>query len=157
MNKKHRSLWNGALGAWVAVSEITRARGKRSAGGEVASSAKGSLASGFTVGCHYELRPAWLLASASLLGVAMFGSPAWAQRIVSKKLVLTPSHERHHWVLEEDLHIGNAKEGTLSLTQGSTVSNLKGAIAFKKGSTGEVSVTDLYSTWINRSGLVIPP
>jgi outer membrane autotransporter protein len=28
MNISHRSLWNSALGAWVAVSEITRARGK---------------------------------------------------------------------------------------------------------------------------------
>ena len=29
MNKTHRSLWNESLGAWVAASELTRARGKR--------------------------------------------------------------------------------------------------------------------------------
>ena len=29
MNISHRSIWNSALGAWIAVSEITRARGKR--------------------------------------------------------------------------------------------------------------------------------
>ena len=32
MNKSYRSVWNQALGAWVAVSEITAARGKRSSG-----------------------------------------------------------------------------------------------------------------------------
>src|SRR5687768_16099335 len=32
MNKSFRSVWNPALGAWVAVSEITAARGKRSSG-----------------------------------------------------------------------------------------------------------------------------
>lgn len=32
MNKSYRSVWNHALGAWVAVSEIAPARGKRSGG-----------------------------------------------------------------------------------------------------------------------------
>ncbi|MDM0117105.1 autotransporter outer membrane beta-barrel domain-containing protein [Variovorax sp. J22R133] len=32
MNKSYRSIYNPVLGAWVAVSEITRARGKRSTG-----------------------------------------------------------------------------------------------------------------------------
>ena len=30
MNKSYRSIWNEALGAWVAASELTSARGKRS-------------------------------------------------------------------------------------------------------------------------------
>ena len=30
MNKSYRSIWNESLGAWVAVSELTKARGKRS-------------------------------------------------------------------------------------------------------------------------------
>jgi autotransporter adhesin len=30
MNKSHRSLWNESLGAWVAASETTKSRGKRS-------------------------------------------------------------------------------------------------------------------------------
>lgn len=29
MNKSYRSIWNEALGAWVAASEVTKARGKR--------------------------------------------------------------------------------------------------------------------------------
>lgn len=36
MNKSYRTVWNEALGAWVAASEITKARGKRSRSGAVA-------------------------------------------------------------------------------------------------------------------------
>ncbi|WP_341886597.1 autotransporter outer membrane beta-barrel domain-containing protein [Variovorax sp. YR752] len=42
MNKAHRSLWNSSLGAWVAVSELTRARGKLA--GSVVLAAAGLLA-----------------------------------------------------------------------------------------------------------------
>src|SRR5690349_2918191 len=35
MNKSYRTVWNEALGAWVAASEITKARGKRSRSGAV--------------------------------------------------------------------------------------------------------------------------
>ncbi|RYF65169.1 MAG: hypothetical protein EOO22_23145, partial [Comamonadaceae bacterium] len=36
MNTSYRSLWNHALGAWVAVSEVTRGRGKRASGAVMA-------------------------------------------------------------------------------------------------------------------------
>ncbi|RYF48966.1 MAG: hypothetical protein EOO27_34495, partial [Comamonadaceae bacterium] len=36
MNTSYRSIWNHALGAWVAVSEVARARGKRASGAVVA-------------------------------------------------------------------------------------------------------------------------
>ncbi|MES2580770.1 MAG: autotransporter outer membrane beta-barrel domain-containing protein, partial [Pseudomonadota bacterium] len=36
MNRSYKSVWNAALGAWVAVSEITRAAGKRSSATVVA-------------------------------------------------------------------------------------------------------------------------
>jgi hypothetical protein len=32
MNTAYKTIWNTAIGAWVAVSEATRARGKRSTG-----------------------------------------------------------------------------------------------------------------------------
>ena len=41
MNKSYRSIYNESLGAWVAASEITSARGKKSS-----SSKKTALASG---------------------------------------------------------------------------------------------------------------
>ena len=36
MNKSHRSVWNESLGAWVAASELTAARGKSNKAGRVA-------------------------------------------------------------------------------------------------------------------------
>lgn len=36
MNRAHRSIWNSSLGAWVAVFDITAARGKRSSGASLA-------------------------------------------------------------------------------------------------------------------------
>ena len=39
MNKSYRTVWNEALGAWVAASEITKARGKRSRSGAVVAAA----------------------------------------------------------------------------------------------------------------------
>ncbi|RZI74053.1 MAG: hypothetical protein EOP80_11175 [Variovorax sp.] len=36
MNKSYRSVWNESLGAWVAASEITSARGKKSKSGRAA-------------------------------------------------------------------------------------------------------------------------
>ena len=46
MNKSYRSLWNQALGAWVAVSEVTRARGKRAGGGVIVVAGAALLAAG---------------------------------------------------------------------------------------------------------------
>ncbi|VTU37889.1 Adhesin YadA precursor [Variovorax sp. PBL-H6] len=39
MNKSYRTVWNEALGAWVAASEITKARGKRSRSSAVVAAA----------------------------------------------------------------------------------------------------------------------
>ena len=44
MNKSYRSIWNESLGAWVAASEITSARGKRSSSAAVISGAVLSVA-----------------------------------------------------------------------------------------------------------------
>ncbi|MDP9154544.1 MAG: hypothetical protein M3O74_09875, partial [Pseudomonadota bacterium] len=45
MNKTYKSVWNESLGAWVAASELSRARGKKSG-----SIAKAMLASAVTLG-----------------------------------------------------------------------------------------------------------
>jgi outer membrane autotransporter protein len=50
MNVSHRSLWNPSLGAWVAVSEISTARGKRSGGARRTAVAGGVLALTFLLG-----------------------------------------------------------------------------------------------------------
>ncbi|WP_162588885.1 ESPR domain-containing protein [Variovorax sp. RA8] len=50
MNKSYRTVWNEALGAWVAASEITKARGKRSRSGAVVAAAVVLVALGGRVG-----------------------------------------------------------------------------------------------------------
>ena len=50
MNKSYRSIYNESLGAWVAASEITSARGKKS------SSKKSALASGAILAVNDTLK-----------------------------------------------------------------------------------------------------
>ena len=63
MNKNYRSIWNDALGAWVAVSEIETAKGKP-AGSRVCS-AKGGASVLKTVLRTIPLVLGWHLASAA--------------------------------------------------------------------------------------------
>ncbi|MDQ0586255.1 ESPR domain-containing protein [Variovorax paradoxus] len=46
MNKSYRSIWNKSLGAWVAASEATKARGKRSSGGRAMVAVMGLVLAG---------------------------------------------------------------------------------------------------------------
>lgn len=47
MNKSHKSIWNAALGTWVAVSEVVSSRGKRTS--SVVAAATLLLAAGASV------------------------------------------------------------------------------------------------------------
>lgn len=50
MNKTYQSIWNAALGTFVAAPETARACGKKSAGGKVASAANGTVISNVAPG-----------------------------------------------------------------------------------------------------------
>ncbi|RZL63897.1 MAG: hypothetical protein EOP81_11035 [Variovorax sp.] len=52
VNKSYRSIWNESLGAWVAASEISRARGKRSGRAVLTAAASVLLAAGWSAGAH---------------------------------------------------------------------------------------------------------
>lgn len=54
MNKSYRTVWNEALGAWVAASEITKARGKRSRSGAVVVAAAVLVALGGASGARAQ-------------------------------------------------------------------------------------------------------
>jgi len=64
MNKTHRSVWNESLGAWVATSELTKAKGKRSGGLVAAINALSTVA-----------------ATAALFTMSMLAIPAAAQSV----------------------------------------------------------------------------
>jgi autotransporter adhesin len=54
MNKSHRSVWNESLGAWVAASETTKARGKRSKSARlVAATFAGLVLAGASMGSAF--------------------------------------------------------------------------------------------------------
>jgi fibronectin-binding autotransporter adhesin len=59
MNITFTSVWNATLGAWVAASEITRARGKRSSGRAATSGARNTAALFLTAGLCAVAPPSW--------------------------------------------------------------------------------------------------
>ena len=80
MNKSYKSIWNESLGAWVAISELTRSRSKRSRAADVLRSAVvsvGALALGVGV--------AWGHATAS--SVALTGAADTSSAPVNGSLV----------------------------------------------------------------------
>lgn len=126
MNITHRSIWNAALGAWVAVSEITRACGKRS-GAAVA----------------------LVLAGASVC------APVGAQTVIDGGAVVTvPDTQSSPWNISDELWVGEYDHGTLTVS-GGTVSNTYGTIAFFSSSTGTATVTGASSVWHNSGTLAV--
>ena len=76
MNKSFKSIWNEALGAWVAASELDRARGKRVASSLDASAHAASAGGSTHASMPTPQRLAMLMASAYL---ALFHVGAHAQ------------------------------------------------------------------------------
>ncbi|WP_249214398.1 ESPR domain-containing protein [Burkholderia cenocepacia] len=57
MNKSFKSIWNEALGAWVAASELDRARGKRVASSRRAAEHVAQAGAAVRPGAHAGLSP----------------------------------------------------------------------------------------------------
>jgi T5SS/PEP-CTERM-associated repeat protein/autotransporter-associated beta strand protein len=125
MNITHRSIWNAALGAWVAVSEITRACGKRNGG---------------TV-------------TLVLVGASVCTSVG-AQTIIDGAVVTVPDTQSSPWNISDELWVGEHDHGTLTVS-GGTVSNTYGTIAFFSSSTGTATVTGASSVWQNSATLAV--
>jgi outer membrane autotransporter protein len=128
MNTTYSSIWNAALGAWVAVSEITRACGKRS----------GAAVALVLIGCSVC-------------------SSVGAQVIIDGGASVTvPGTQSSPWNVGGSLTIGNNGAGTLTVSNGGTVNNTTGNIANNSvSSTGNVTVTGAGSTWTNSFVLTV--
>jgi fibronectin-binding autotransporter adhesin len=122
MNTTYRSIWNAALGAWVAVSEITRACGKRSIGTVTLALACSSVEAQVTIDGG---------ASETVLGTQ---SP---------------------WNIGAPLTVGNFNTGTLTVSNGGTVSNTEAHLGFHSPGTGNATVTGAGSTWTNSGSLYV--
>ena len=57
------------------------------------------------------------------------------------------------WTNSGDLYVGNCGSGTLSISNGGSVSNANGYIGYYSGYTGRVTVDGAGSTWTNSGHL----
>jgi outer membrane autotransporter protein len=122
MNITHRSIWNAALGASVAVSEITRACGKRS-GAAVA---------------------------LILLGASVCPSvKAQSEVIDGGANVTVPGTYGMQWIIPGDLYVGDIGPGTLTVSNGGHVNNTGGFLGYF--GLGTATVTGVGSIWANSS------
>jgi len=128
MNTTHRSIWNAALGAWVAVSEITRAGGKRS-GAAVALVLIGSS----------------ICSSVGAQNVSIDGGA----------IETVPGTQSNPWNIGGSLIVGSAGTGMLTVSNGGTVSSTTGIIGLSAGSVGNATVTGAGATWTDTGFLFV--
>lgn len=153
MNKTHRSIWNAALGAWVAVAESTQARGKRSSGGDQQTIAPTAALPAATASGDCGSGPVWLLASLCITGSTLLGAQAWARPIVifQKKIVTRNSADLRAFTRDKDFCFTN----TMVLKDGGKAVNRQGAIDVNRASKRAVTVTGNDSTWTNSARLSV--
>jgi T5SS/PEP-CTERM-associated repeat protein len=60
-----------------------------------------------------------------------------------------------HWILVQDLSVGDAGDGRLEITGDSHVSDVTGTIGNLAGSTGEVTVDGTHSSWSNSGSIYV--
>ena len=59
------------------------------------------------------------------------------------------------WTLDEALYVGKTNGGMLNITAGGVVSNTKGYIGYKSGSSGEATIVGTDSQWYNSGNLYV--
>ena len=113
MNKAYKSIWNSALGAWVAVSELSRCAGKHSG--------------------------AVVTLAAPILFLSLSGA-AYAQVTSTGNVSSSPGPSP--WTVPGALLIGNTTAGTLTIQNGASAT-VSGAlyIGVDSGGVGSVLVT----------------
>ena len=114
MNKAYKSIWNSALGAWVAVSELSRCAGKHSG--------------------------AVVTLAAPILLLSLSGA-AYAQVTSTGNVI--PSPGPSPWTAPGDLYIGSTLGSTLSIQNGATVT-VSGDLylGLDNGAVGSILVKD---------------
>ena len=172
MNISHRSIWNAALGAWVAVSEITCACGKRSVGAvtlALACSAVG--AQDFSIdGGASETVPGSHTSPWAITGTLTVGNTGQGTLTVEGGGAVshnngalgqfagavghaTVTGAGSTWTSNFGLFVGSSGTGTLDVQDGGKVSNGNGSLGVFAGGTGNATVTGAGSLWTNSGNL----
>jgi outer membrane autotransporter protein len=171
MNTTHRSIWNVALGAWVAVSEITRARGKRSAGAVTLALACSSVgAQNINIDNASQTVPGTYTSPWNITGTLTVGDASQGTLTVGSNATVsnnnavlgqsagaignaTVTGAGATWTSSFDFYVGYSGTGTLNVQDGGKVSNGNGHLGLNAGGLGNATVTGLGSIWTNSGGL----
>jgi len=169
MNISHRSLWNSSLGAWVAVSEITRSCGKRSAGAvtlALVCSSVGAQAISIDGGASATV-PGTYTSPWAITGTLTVGDTGQGTLTVGSGATVsnnnavfgqsagaignaTVTGAGTTWTSNFDFYVGYNGTGTLNVQDGGKVSNgNSGYLGLNAGGIGNATVTGAGSTWTN--------
>lgn len=154
MNRSFKSVWSPALGAWVAVSELTRAQGKRCSAGAAAMAVPALLAvlAGGAQAQNVTL--------AGTNGRLTYSTPCdtltVASTCASELRFVQPNSSGATLALSSPLMVGAnlsnintgpAVSGTFSITNGGVATGGRLYIGYEGGTTGTVTVDGAGSSW----------
>lgn len=158
MNKSYRTVWNEVLGAWVAVSEATRTRGKRSrcavlAGAALLAATSAAQAQNVTLTgangvlggdiCNSVYVPFECTPSETTAPLAPFSVASWnhlAPTIPPRPGVLIGANLSNS-------NSGPAVTGSATVTAGGTVNAGRLWVGFEANTTGSLSISGSGSRW----------
>jgi len=131
VNRFYRHIWSKALGRVIVVPECARGGGGKKGG-------RRRRVAHFPAACALSLVVA---------GVAV---PGWAVDLDTDR-----TENGTAWNVGNDLNIGVAANGTLTITNGGQVNDTLGLAGYNTGFTGEVTVSGPGSVWTNSSNVAI--
>ena len=169
MNTSYRSLWNSALGAWVAVSEISRACGKRSVGavGLALACCPVAAQSVSIDGGASQTVPGTYASPWAITGTLTVGDTGQGTLTVGSGATVSNNNAAFGqnagaignatvtgagttWASSFDFYVGYNGTGTLTVQDGGKVSNgNSGYLGLNAGGIGNATVTGAGSTWTN--------
>lgn len=138
MNQVYKVIWNAGRHAWMAVGELSPSRSKSTS----AESQPTATA---------LLPKKRLTVTVSALALAFSAGPAWAAITATGDVNTTPPAGSNSWTIGGGLVVGLSGNGSLTISNGSAVSNSFGTIGRNSGSNGSVTVDGAGSSWTNSS------
>lgn len=92
------------------------------------------------------------------MGILLYPGLVSGQSVTTTGDVFPSPAQSPIWIMEdlfEGLYVGSSGTGTLTISDGGTVSNNYGSIGSNPGSNGTVTVTGTGSTWTNSHSLSV--
>ncbi len=163
MNKAYKVIWNVSRQTWMIVGELTRGKSK-------SSTATSASKLNHTISTTLLAAGLSLIAIPALAGGGSswntttgdwFTSGNWSPNLVPASGDSTyidnggTAQVTSATAETSTLYIGNYNTGTLTISNGGKVSNSIGYIGSSSGSTGNVTVKGIGSSWTNKDNLYV--